>query len=363
MFSRAHERGRSRLHLQLIASSFPIPASGALARSSLLRCGGLREESRPLCDRSPPASLSEFSPVPRQTIALPVRTMLHTLAIVALTFDFVPHALRNHQPVDAVGGQVFHVAIEQAGAFAVEHAIAIADDGAHRRTRSGERDRSNACSARAADRDARSAAWAVRNLIGIRETARRRFRSGRDARSRRRPSGSWLRSSYLLPELSGRARLVPRRCGWDKAPSCRQWPGRRACGKSRASACGSSGRRAHRAEWCCGRAKPSRVFKHEVNQRRHVVPASKVQAEAVVAQIEEKFLHLMRQRMRLHQRHALDVIRGQAFRLGEGLKQVAPPQSFFGGLALRNVDREIMRQRALDRAGTRAARDRKARRR
>ena len=51
----------------------------------------------------------------------------------------MPHALRNHQPVNAVGGQIFHVAIEQARAFPVEHSIAVANDRSNRGTRACQR--------------------------------------------------------------------------------------------------------------------------------------------------------------------------------------------------------------------------------
>ncbi len=46
------------------------------------------------------------------------RRMLHGLAVCRLPPDQVAmqHALRDHQPVNAIGGQIFHVAIEQAGA-------------------------------------------------------------------------------------------------------------------------------------------------------------------------------------------------------------------------------------------------------
>ena len=50
----------------------------------------------------------------------------------------VLHALGDHQAIDAIGGEIFHVAVEEAGAAAVEHAIAIADYGAHGGARSGE---------------------------------------------------------------------------------------------------------------------------------------------------------------------------------------------------------------------------------
>src|SRR6185437_16362715 len=50
----------------------------------------------------------------------------------------VAHALGDHQPVNAVGCQVLHVAVQQAGAFAIEHAIAVADNGANRRPSAGQ---------------------------------------------------------------------------------------------------------------------------------------------------------------------------------------------------------------------------------
>src|SRR6266404_4862337 len=47
----------------------------------------------------------------------------------------VLHALRDHQPVDPVSCKVFHVAIQQARAFAVQDSVAIADHRPHRRAR------------------------------------------------------------------------------------------------------------------------------------------------------------------------------------------------------------------------------------
>src|SRR5260370_15805308 len=46
------------------------------------------------------------------------------------------HALGDHQAVDAVGSEIFHVAIEKTCAFAIQHSVAIANDGAHRGARS-----------------------------------------------------------------------------------------------------------------------------------------------------------------------------------------------------------------------------------
>src|SRR5579872_611616 len=49
--------------------------------------------------------------------------------------------------------------------------------------------------------------------------------------------------------------------------------------------------------------------------------------------------------MRLYQRHTLDIVLRQSLMFGKSLEQIAPPESFLGGLALRNVNREIVRQR------------------
>ena len=42
----------------------------------------------------------------------------------------VVHPLGDHEAVDAVGREVFHVAVEEAGSFAGDDAVAVADDAA-----------------------------------------------------------------------------------------------------------------------------------------------------------------------------------------------------------------------------------------
>ena len=44
--------------------------------------------------------------------------------------------LGDHQTIDAVSREVFHVAIEQTRAFTVQYAVAITNDGPDRRARS-----------------------------------------------------------------------------------------------------------------------------------------------------------------------------------------------------------------------------------
>src|SRR6266849_10887756 len=58
--------------------------------------------------------------------------------------DLVQYPLRDHVAIDAVGRQVFHVAVEQAGALAVEHPVAVANDSPHCGPGSVERPLANA---------------------------------------------------------------------------------------------------------------------------------------------------------------------------------------------------------------------------
>ena len=92
------------------------------------------------------------------------------------------------------------------------------------------------------------------------------------------------------------------------------------------------------------RQNPVGIVKVEMNQAGHVIPAAKIQSDDVIAQMVGEFLHLESHWMRFHQRHALDVVVCQAARSRHGLKQIAPPQGFFGGLGFRNVDAERMLQ-------------------
>src|ERR1700730_8839337 len=109
----------------------------------------------------------------------------------------VPYALRNHQAVDAVGCQIFHIAIEETGALSVEHSVAITNHSARSRLRSCKRCFANAF------RDWPQIWMRVRqlgplcNLIWDRETEQVRARSDRGGRSTHHPSGSRLRSSCL----------------------------------------------------------------------------------------------------------------------------------------------------------------------
>ncbi len=81
-----------------------------------------------------------------------------------------------------------------------------------------------------------------------------------------------------------------------------------------------------------------------MDQARHVVPAAKIQPYNVLAQIPRKLFHLKSQRMRFHQGHTLDGIRGQALEPGNHLENVAPPQSLIRRLGFRNVNAQRMLQ-------------------
>ncbi len=103
------------------------------------------------------------------------RRVFDLLAIVSGNLNSVAHALRNHQAVDAIGGQIFHVAIEKACALSIEHSIAITNHGTDRRARSGERNLANAFRDRpqigVRIRELRT----FRNLVGTRKLPDRNF--------------------------------------------------------------------------------------------------------------------------------------------------------------------------------------------
>src|SRR5881296_804850 len=71
------------------------------------------------------------------------------LAAVFRHFDFVHGPLGNHVAVDPVGRQVFHIAVQQARALTVEHAVAVTDDGANRIARPLQSPLTNALRTRA----------------------------------------------------------------------------------------------------------------------------------------------------------------------------------------------------------------------
>src|SRR6266567_87948 len=66
-----------------------------------------------------------------------LRGMLYALTLFILNVDQIAmkHALSNHQAVNAIRGQVFHVSIEQAGASATQHSVTVANHGSYRRAR------------------------------------------------------------------------------------------------------------------------------------------------------------------------------------------------------------------------------------
>ncbi len=63
------------------------------------------------------------------------------------------------------------------------------------------------------------------------------------------------------------------------------------------------------------------------------------------AQIPGELFHLKRQRMRFHQRHALDGIGGKTLGARDHLEKIAPPQRFIRGFRLGDVEAKRMLQR------------------
>ena len=92
-----------------------------------------------------------------------------TVAIVHLHRVAVTHALCNHEPVDAISGEVLHVTVQEAGTLAVQHALAVADDGADGGASAGERGAADAGGQRPQVGVALSVGRARVELVGGRE--------------------------------------------------------------------------------------------------------------------------------------------------------------------------------------------------
>jgi hypothetical protein len=72
--------------------------------------------------------------------------MPHRASFLVSNFDRprMSHPLRDHQAIDAVRRQIFHVTIKEARTFSAQNAVPVANDRAHRRARSCKRALSNA---------------------------------------------------------------------------------------------------------------------------------------------------------------------------------------------------------------------------
>src|SRR6266481_7668294 len=254
--------------------------------------------------------------------------MTNRRAILIQNFDLarMPHALRNHQAVDAVRGEILHVAIEQARTLAVENAVAIANYCANRRARSSQ------C--------ALADSLRQRPKIGMGVAVRR-------ARLKLVRSRKLANRDLVLIGMA-RPRAVHQRIGFVL------FVFRKDLQRSRIQLCvfAAGVKRGHstdcehpvfmanvrheiaqileerhivRNRVAVGK-NPHRIFQIEVDQAGHVIPTPEVQSQDVVAQIPGKFFHLKCQRMRFHQRHAFDGIRWPALQPRNHLEKIAPPQ-------------------------------------
>src|SRR6185295_11663881 len=87
---------------------------------------------------------------------------------------------------------------------------------------------------------------------------------------------------------------------------------------------------------------PRWIGEREMDEARHVIPAAEIEPEDVVAQMEEKLLHLEGERMRLDQRHAFDGPVGPVLEALDRMKRFRPPQRLIRRLRLGNVDTRRM---------------------
>src|SRR5271169_1375988 len=89
----------------------------------------------------PPRICQQFRKFFVEQLGDELRCVWHWIARIPedRNLSAVPHPLRNHQAIDAVGREIFHVAVEQARSPAIQHAVAIANHGSNRSSRSRQR--------------------------------------------------------------------------------------------------------------------------------------------------------------------------------------------------------------------------------
>src|ERR1700682_4367489 len=80
----------------------------------------------------------------------------------------------------------------------------------------------------------------------------------------------------------------------------------------------------------------ARIVEIKIDEAGHVIPAAEIQTNDMVAKVVEKFLDLIRERMRFDQGHALDEITRPAAEKRKLLKKIAPEERFFRGFGLGN---------------------------
>src|SRR6266850_6735197 len=306
-------------------------------------------------ERSGELRVIVFRALPQQTVELLVKQIADEFwgvtnrrAPLIENFNFVRvlHALRNHQAVDAIRSEIFHVAIEETRALAVEHAIAIANDGANRGARSGQR--------------AFADSGRKRAKIGMAATVRR-------ALLKLIRGGELANGNFVLIGMS-RPGAVHQRVGFVLLVF-REGLQRASVQFSVLAAgeeCGHAADREHavfvanfrqevaqilekrdvvRNSVAIGKY-PLGVLEIAVDQAGHVVPAAEIEPHDVVAKIPGKLFHLKSERMRFDQRHAFDGVRRQPPEAGNHLEKIAPPESLVGGFGLGNVNTKRMLERA-----------------
>ena len=263
-------------------------------------------------------------------------------------FDLVRvlHALGDHQPVNAIRGEIFHVAIEETRALAVENAVAIANDRSNRGAGSRQR----------ASSDSRWHRTKVGMRTGVRPTCLKLIRGKELAHGdfvligMPRPRAVHQRISFVLlvfGEGFQRARVQLRILAAGKKSG-------HAANSEHAVFMANLGDEVAQIleerhvvrNGVAIRKHPLRILEIEMNQAGHVVPAAKIQAHDVVAKIPGKLFHLKSERMRFDQRHALDGVRWQALEARNHLEKIAPPERLIGGFRFRDVYAERVLQSA-----------------
>ena len=256
----------------------------------------------------------------------------------------VDDPLRNHQPVDAIGRKIFHVAIEQARASTAEHTMPVTDYGTNCRPRALYRARSNAGGNRPQVGIATGVLGTGLQLVWIRELRHRDLVLIRMTRPR--PIHQTVSFVLFIFFQYGQRACVQFRVFTARIQrrhsADRKNPAMMTDLRHQFAQVLEEG---HVVRNCVAIWKhPIRIVQIEVDQAGHVIPASQVQPDDVVAQVVRELFHLEGQRVRLHQCHAFDVVMRKAPPLRQRLEQISPPKRFFSRFRFRNIETQWVLQ-------------------
>ncbi len=250
----------------------------------------------------------------------------------------VEDALGDHEAVDAIGGEILHVAIEEAGAAPHENPLTIADGGADGGARALEGTLAPGIGAGAQGGMQRRSGGAARKLIW----------EGKLANSDLVLIG--MAGPCAVHAASGLVVLILLEGGEGAGVKC--WVFAAGIESSHTAdgqqpmlvaEFGKKGAEILKKGDVVGdgiavRKDPGGVHQIEMDEAGHVIPAAEIQAEEVIAQMEGEFLELVGEGMGFDEGHAFNGIFRQRAGTRDGLEEVTPPEGFSGGFGFGDIE-------------------------